>query len=301
MNPKYAATRRRGRIAHTIRGNPTTLFFKKTFCAISDAFPCRSKLAERLAGHLGYRYLSRKEVVEKTAEKYGLPESKIIDTVRKSPSLFQKLSFEQEQYLTCFQAMMCEMVKDDNVVYQTYIGAFRFTNVSHVFRVRVMVRCDYRIKEIMRHFNYTEIEARKHMGRYDKERRRITRFLYGVEWSSPELYDIVFSLSGENDFEFVCDMVERAIKRPRYQSTPESIKAMRDLTLATMVKASLAMDPRIHTTHLRIGADDGFVTIYGKVFSSEAFGNIESIASSVQGVSRVENKVVIDKAGFRIE
>ena len=257
------------------------------------------QLAEMLADKLHYRCVSR-EIMVKAASEYGVPEDKLLEAIRKSPSLFQKLTFEREQYLAYIQAMLCEYAKDDNLIYHGNAGHFLLPGVSHVLRVRLLAEMPFRIKAAMAQFNFSEKEAINYIKEVDKQRVKWTKFLYGKDWRSPELYDLVFNL-GRTDLNFVCELVSHAVKQPEFQATPQSIKAMNDLLMASKLRASLASLPNIRLDLLEIRADDGIMELSGRVKSQKLLDEILEVADGMPGVETVDNKVQVDYRSYRVE
>ncbi len=256
-------------------------------------------LAEMLEGSLGYRCISREIVVE-AAGAYGVPEGKLFEAIQKGPSFFQKLTFERERYLAYIQATLCEYAKDDNIVYHGHGGHLLLAGVSHVLRVRIVATMAYRIRAAVDQFGFSEAEAIRYIRRVDKERVKWTNFLYGRDWRASDLYDIVFNLEGA-DLDFVCEMVCHAVRQPQFQATRESNKAMKDLLIASKVRAALARIQGIRLSEIEVSADDGAVFISGRSRSQELLDSIGKIASQVPGVSRVENKAEVDYRSQRIE
>jgi cytidylate kinase len=257
------------------------------------------KLAEMLADRLHYRCLSR-EVIIKAASEFGVPEDKLLEAIRKSPTIFQKLTFEREQYLAYIQTILCEYAKDDNLIYHGNAGHFLLPGVSHVLRIRLLAEMPYRTKAAMDQFNYSEKEAVDYIREVDKERVKWTKFLYGKDWRSPELYDIVFNL-GRTDLDFVCELVIHAVGQPEFQTTPQSTKAMNDLLLASKMRAALAHIHNIRLDSLDICADGKTVTIRGRVKSSKLLDEIVRISGEVPGVDKIENEVQVDYRSYRVE
>jgi len=155
-------------------------------------------LAEDLAEKLGYKDIGREEIIETASKKYGIPEEKLFNAVVKGPSAFQRFTYEREQYLAYFQAVLCEHAKPDNMVYHGNTGHFLLKGVPHVLRVRIVAPMELRIKFVMDRQELSRHDAIKYIEKVDKQRIKWTKFLYGVDWRSPELYDIVFNLETEN-------------------------------------------------------------------------------------------------------
>ena len=257
------------------------------------------KLAEALADKLRYRCVSR-EIIVKAASEYGIPEEKLFEAIGKSPSIFQKLTFEKEQYLAYIQAILCEYAMDDNLIYHGNAGHFLLPGVSHVLRIRLVAEMSFRIKAAMEQFTFSEKEAIRYISRVDKERVKWTKFLYGKDWRSPELYDVVFNL-GHSNLGFVCEMIVHAVEQPEFKSTAQSVKAMNDLLLASKLRAALAGIRNIRLDLLEIRVDDKSVEIRGRVESSKLLDEIMEIATRMPEIDHIENNVQIDYHSYRVE
>jgi cytidylate kinase len=257
------------------------------------------RLAEMLAENLGYRCVSREIAVEAAAA-YGVPEAKLFEAIQKGPSFLQKLTFERERYLAYIQATLCEYAIDDNLVYHGHGGHLLLEGVSHVLRIRVVASESYRIAAAMKQFDFTEEEAEKYIKKVDKERVKWTKFLYGKDWTSPDVYDIVFNLRGM-DLGLICEMVQHAASRPQFQATPESVKALQDLLVASRVRAALAGVAGVRLSEIEVRADSGAVLILGRARSRELLDDVVSAAREVPGADRVESQLEVDYHSQRIE
>ncbi len=257
------------------------------------------KLAEMLAEKLGYRCISR-EVIVKAAHDYHVPDNELFEAVMKSLSVFQKLSFDRERYLAFIQASLCEYAKDDNLIYHGHAGHFLLQGVSHVLRLRLVAEMPYRVQAAMDQLHLPEKEATKYIEQVDKERVKWTHFLYGKDWSSPELYDIVFNLDSAN-LDFVCDMTVHAVNHPQFQATPESNRAMNNLLTASRVRAALAGIPNIRLDRLLVEADGEHLNIRGRVKTQDQLDAILETAGSIPDVEEVENRLEVDYRSYGVE
>jgi cytidylate kinase len=257
------------------------------------------KLAEMLADKTGYRCVSR-EIIVKAAEDYGVPEGKLFEAIQKSPSIFQKLTFERERYLAYIQATLCEYAKDDELIYHGNAGHFLLEGVAHVLRIRLVADMPYRIHAATEQLHLGEQEAVKYIERIDKERHKWAHFLYDKDWRSPELYDIVFNLE-HYDIDFVCEMVIHALDLPQFRVTPESADAMNNLLIASRLRAALAGIPKVRLDKLGVEAHGGDVVIRGKVRTQELMDAILEAAEHVPGVEVVQNQVQVDYRSYGVE
>jgi hypothetical protein len=158
----------------------------------------------------------------------------------------------------------------------------------------------YRIRAAMNQFGFLEDEAEKYIKKVDKERVKWTRFLYGKDWTSPDLYDIVFNLRGM-DLDLICELAQHAANQPQFRATAESVKALRDLTIASKVRAALAGTAGVRLSEIEVKADSGSVVVFGRARSQELLDAIVGAAEKVAGVDKVESRLDVDYHSQRIE
>jgi len=243
-------------------------------------------LARCLADRLGYTYVGREEIVQ-AATWCGVSAEKIIDAMDKPPSLWDRITRARAAYLDSFRAALCERVQAGGVVYHGHIGHLLLPGVSHILRVRAVADLEYRIKAAMEQQHIgNRRDALAFIERVDRERVEWTRFLYGVDWDDPILYDLVVNLS-RMSVDTACEMVVEVAELDAFRPTPQSMKALRDLGLRSRVSAVLATDPRTRVTGLTVEADDGIVTIKGVPRSQEITNAIRMVAGDVVGVREV--------------
>jgi osmotically-inducible protein OsmY len=100
----------------------------------------------------------------------------------------------------------------------------------------------------------------------------------------------VFNLETEN-IKFIGDMIQHAVQQEPFKTTPESQKIMEDLALASLVNAAISSNPDTRDVALNVRADQGIVTISGKVKTQEAADSIKQVAESVPGVKEVKSDI----------
>jgi len=247
--------------------------------------------AKRLAERLGYRCLSRETILAEAAKAYGVPAADLVAAMEKRPSFWHRVVGERTAHLACVRATLCEHARADNLVYHGLAGHLLLPGISHVMRVRVIADMDSRIKAAREQQELGHAEALASIEKMDKERRQWIRFLFDVEWDDPNLYDVVLNLS-RMSVGTACETVARLTKYGEFKATPESRRAMENLTLASRVSAKLTMDPRTREVALEVVADDGIVTISGETRFHPLNEAIQAVARQVDGVTEVRSEVV---------
>jgi hypothetical protein len=75
--------------------------------------------------------------------------------------------------------------------------------------------------------------------------------------------------------------------------TPEAAATADDLTLAARVKTALIAEPNVKARDVNVETKNGVVSLYGKADSGEAKALAEKVASGVEGVKSVSNRLVV--------
>jgi cytidylate kinase len=221
------------------------------------------RLAKCLATNLGSQILSR-EVLAEAAQRYGVSEEKLARGLEQPPSFWDRFRIDRQIYLTVIRATLCQRVRKDNVVYHGNAGHLLLQGVDHVLRVRVIAPLPYRIKAAMETHGFDEKAAEAYIRQRDEERVSWTRFLYGVEWRDPALYDLVLNLEKVTT-EMACNVIVCMVERPEFRMSQESLQQLEDLYIASHVKARLLLNPKIGAAAAKIdvAATSGIVYLSG--------------------------------------
>ncbi len=208
------------------------------------------RLANCLAHDLGYRLISR-EVLAEAAQRYGINEEYLARGLEQPPSFWDRFRIDRQTYLAVIRATLCQLVREDNVVYHGHAGHLLLQGIEHVLRVRVIAPPSYRIKAAMAAHGFDEKEAEAYIHKKDEDRVSWTRFLYGVEWRDPALYDLVLNLE-KVPVEMACKVIVSMVERPEFRMTAEGLRQLDDLHLASHAKARLFLNPKIGAAAAKI-------------------------------------------------
>jgi hypothetical protein len=140
------------------------------------------------------------------------------------------------------------------MVYHGLASHFFPPSISHSLKVRVIADPEDRIRLEMERKGISYQETLRQFEQINEQRRTWSYSLYGIDTSDPALYDLVIHIQKTSVLD-AADIIVHAVNRDCFQTTPESLKAIRDLALAAEVKAALVeMDPTVEVI-----ADDGCV------------------------------------------
>lgn len=242
-------------------------------------------LAAALAQRLGYRAIDREAVLAHTAP-CGASEDKLREAIEKPPGFLDHFTEERRRYMVLFQACLAEEARKDNLIYLGNAGHLLLHGVDHVLRVRIIAPLEYRIAALQESHGVDRGEAIAEIEKRDHGRARWTRFLYGVDWSDPAFYDVVFNLA-RSTIEDACNTLSTLACQPSFRPTPESQAAIEDLALASRVHAALIVHPQTGSLILDVAARDGVVKLSGKVRNHKQLEAVKQVAAETSGVATV--------------
>lgn len=242
------------------------------------------ELAERLSKKLGYRTLSREEVITESAKKFNIMEDILLEKLEKTPNLWQKFTNEYERYIIFIQCSLLEAIEQDNLIYHGYSGQFLLKRLSHVLKLRIEAPIDYRAQSVMEEFNFNIDQAIEYIKKMDDQRKRWVKMVYRWNWYDPALYDLWVNLKNIS-MDNICEIVSTAVAHKDFKTSEESSRKLKNLSLECNVKAALASDNKIwESLEIAVHANNGAVTLKGRTKNKELKDLIVDTALSVKGV-----------------
>jgi cytidylate kinase len=243
------------------------------------------EVAEKVAQRLGYECIAR-EVLLEASQEFNVEEVKLNRALHDQPSFLGKLSYRKERYVAYIRAALLEHLKRDNVVYHGLAGHFFVRDVSHALKVRIIADLEDRVRLVMERDGISERAAMNHIERIDRERRKWSQHLYGIDNTDAKLYDLVLHINKLTVADAV-DIICHAASLPHLQATDESRRALEDEALASAVKAVLVKPyPDVEVT-----SEDGVVFVTAKTTEAEELRmdkKVQELARVVPGVKDVK-------------
>jgi cytidylate kinase len=244
-------------------------------------------LAECVAGHLGYRCVDRDVIVER-AVAHGISQEELAEALDKPPGLLERFKHKRYIYLALVQRALAEEVRDGGVVYHGHCGHLLLKGGGPVLRTRVIAPLQHRISMAQERLGLSYHDVVEYIRKIDADRKKWTRYLYGVDWGDPSLYDLMINLEFI-DIQRACDILASTVQHQKcFHFDAACRAAMDDLVCASRVKAELALNPGTSSLELGVLCRDGAVRVKGKIHDVEQTEQIERIAVRVEGVTSVD-------------
>ena len=242
-------------------------------------------VAEGLAAALGHPCVSR-EIVVDAARDSGVPEAELQSTLEEPPHFWEKTPGKIAASLNLVRAALLKRSRGR----RPRLPRLRRPPAAERHRARV-ARADHRRSGVPHQAGDEEEEGIDHRAAADSVKRvdnqlvKWTRFLYGVEWQDPLLYDVVLNLEHMSIESAVKTIVE-VTRRDDFEPTADSRKAFDDLLLSSNVWAALTADRRTRSANVRVAADDGVVFVTGLADNDRTLTAVQEVAATVDGVAR---------------
>ncbi len=223
-------------------------------------------IAENVAERLDYRCVGP-EIVRQACEQLGVSPLTMEKALQDSPSALEVFGAEKERHVALFRAAFFDFMKNDNIVYHGLAGHIFLADILNVLKVRVVAKLEDRIQEQMRRTGDSMVQAQRRIHDDDEQRRVWTTYLYGMDSSDPELYDIFVNLNNIRPDKAVQIIVDAA-RVSTNSHAPQMRKRLADLALQAKAEARLLeFFPEVRTS-VRDG--ELFVSVSASMVQEEA-------------------------------
>jgi len=248
------------------------------------------EIGAAVAKALHFQYVDR-QILLQAAHAHGVSEAKLVDVVERRLSLWERFDAERRCYLIFLEAAYYAFAEQGNLVTASRSGPFFLRGISHALKVRIMAPFEVRVHRVMQQEQLDQKAAAAKVRAYDRELSGRIDYLFGLDWTRPENYDLVIN-TRDDAWGFYTDLLAAAARHPQYQPTPESRQKIRDLSLAAQVRAALATDPGTQHINVEVTAQTGRVVLKGVVFSPAMLEAAAEVARRVPGVTNVSCEAV---------
>jgi hypothetical protein len=121
----------------------------------------------------------------------------------------------------------------------------------------------------------------------DEDRRKWTQYLYGVDWTDPSLYDLIVNLEYVDAQDAVDGIAHIVRNQACFDFDVRCQAMMRDLAVASRVRADLALSPAMAHLEFEVTSQDGQVAVKGKLPDIKLVDEVRRIALAAPGVESV--------------
>lgn len=250
-----------------------------------------NEIGRELAHALGYEFADR-EIIAKAAEQFGESLLELAHVTEEKPTLWERVADTKRHYLVSVEAILLEMAARDNVILSGRGSTILLAKIPHALRVRVTAPGRVRARRVEQTQGLTYEAATDLVEQTDRERAARIRFLYHVDWDDPLAYDLAINTE-RVPVDRAVTLIQEALSEPRFQPSPESLRAVTDLSLAARARAALLAHPLTRGLKLHLACRDGYLSVTGVVDEEAQRRAAEEILAAIPGASGVGNEISV--------
>jgi cytidylate kinase len=203
----------------------------------SCSYTYGKKVAEAVAKILGYKCISREELLD-VSQEFNMPGMKL---VRELPIILDQTVFNKYRYISYIRSALLKHLAKDNVVYHGFCGHIFFKDIDHVLKVQITADLKDRVKIVMDRDGFSKNEALLFIKTMDDARKKWCQKLYKMNLSIIGQYDISLNIS-KLSIDKAVDIICKIIMLDQFKTTPESQKAMDELLISADIRTENLTD-----------------------------------------------------------
>lgn len=268
-----------------IRVSPGKELFMAIITISRGSYHHGKSIAEKLAEKLGYKCVSRDQVIE-NLEGFQIPEIKLKRGLHDAFSLLDRFPNGKQRYVTAIRAALLTRFMEGNIVYHGLSGHHYIKTISHVLKVRIVADLHRRIEAEMNRSGIPADEARMLLKKDDEERRKWAMFIYDIDLFDSSIYNLVLRIGHLTEDDAV-NLIAEAARLPAFQETPQSRAELADAALSAVV-SNLLFDFPTAT----VQAQDGVVKIILKAPENQQEEIKEKINTLLEGSEGITELII---------
>ncbi len=269
------------------------------------------EIGEALAEHLGFRLVSRQDLVRLTCQPGNHDEpgwEHSLQEAERSPSFLERLSVDRRRYARLLRRVVVELVDQDKVII-VGLGAGQFLQGLPQVLCSLMVAPDeVRVVRVIEanaqaaHASMEHVlsheEARKLVRRRDRDTTGYMRYLFQIDWRDACHWDLVIN-TGRFRVDEAVAILASVVQGGQLTPGPDDRQRLADLMLTGRVEAALndlaglwvdGLDVR-WVDGLDVRSRDGRVVLEGTVNEAAERDAVGETVQAVEGVRAIDNNV----------
>lgn len=256
----------------------------------SGIFCREDHVVQRLLASTGYNLVGDENVVTEASRLSGMSENKIGRAFSARTSVFNKFTHEKESSIAHLRLALAQMLSDDNLLINGFVGHLVPEEVQHALRVCLIADVRFRTTVAKEAHGLSEKEGIKLIRKHDDDCAAWANTLFeeADPWNA-SLYDIVIPMD-KIGVEGAATLIEENLGKDVVKPTTSSKKAVADFLLAARAEAALAKEGH----NVAVNAKDNSVTLTINkhvLMLSRLEEELKAIVDNVPGVTSVVTKV----------
>lgn len=256
----------------------------------SGLFCNESMVVRDMVKSTGLCLITDDMVIANASELSRIPVDKLKEALCARTSVFNTFTFEKERSIAYLKLALAKMITDESFLISGYTGLLIPKAVTHVLRVCLIAKLDFRLNRAQTVHHLSHDEAIRVIQLDDHNRCAWTTMLFDKDdpWD-PASYDIVLPM-GKTIPEKACAIIEENLLNDVVKKTDDSKAALNDFH--TAAKACVALIDAGHNVGVQSKDKALVLTINKQVLMLNRLEDeLISIAKHISGVESVEIRI----------
>lgn len=230
------------------------------------------------------------EIADHLADRMRLRKSHVIRLLDGKAGLLERLTADKTSlFIHTADEIIAMAQQHGGAIIRGWGATHLLRDVPHIVGVRVCAPLEVRKRRMMARLNTEDADLVANEIRVnDEAHMAIMRRHFGIQWTDPELYDLVVNTQRVSVEECV-DEVLNLVRSPEFAETGQSLQQLEDLALSARVRAALRRSPETRDTKVSVSSKSGRVTLGGPCSTEERIA-LDEVASGVSGVRHVGHR-----------
>ena len=241
------------------------------------AFNGAGELAQQISTLLGYRLVSRDDIVEKTAQ-YGISKDRRERARSRRLGIWHPMDLGWRHYQIFSRAALTKEIRKGSLVYLGANGVDLFRGFPSVLNVQVRTDIEHRIDNLMKRAEYAlnRKKAKRLIEKVDDREDRWRNTFYADGQVRSSGFDLLIEL-GQIGIPDACELIRDTLEQQEYQTTYKSLEIIDLLTVAAELRARIAMRDDVIDDDIHVAVQDGVIVVNGSVRSIEDLNGIREL------------------------
>lgn len=167
-------------------------------------------IAQVLSERLGWRKLSR-EVIDRAARSSGAPLAALAEIDELNLLDLRPSADSQRAYRQKVEGIIWQAAREGQAVIVGRGGQMVLRNYPPALHIKIVAPPELRVWRLMSEQGIDEASALNRLAASDRSRAGYLRRLYGADWLSPQLYDLVINASAK-ELDWAIDLILHAVR-----------------------------------------------------------------------------------------
>ncbi len=255
--------------------------------AVSQQLGSRGiELGRLTAKLLGYRFLSREDLVAEVSRLYQVTPDQLVVIDERQPHFWSRLKTESVRFISFFRATVLREMARDRLVLVDRAATIFVPPGGCALKVRAVGPFNERVKLVGELEKLSPVAAQRRVRDHDREVRARIQTVTGIDIEDPSFFDVVINGFGA-PLEFSAAALGAYAERIDAEARPEQWQRMRDVATAAQVRAACHAHPKLGHAPIEVECSAGAVQVRGPGLVPPWDELANQVASGVEGVRSV--------------